>query len=242
MEPLHIAICEDSVEEQRTLISILKRSEIPTEITIYKCGEDFMEQYQQGKYDLVFMDIYMNGMTGIETISQLRKFDSAVLVAFITTSAEHTLESYRLEAIKYIEKPAKNKPVWDLLNLAHSQKKNKPMVVFKKQGKDISMPFGQILYIEQKSHILYLHLTGGEVLQITERLDVIEPQFIKYNFLRCHKSYLVNLSYVEEIDWNLMIFSMKEGRNVHIRRASMSKARKAYEEYLFASVRGLYDK
>ena len=239
MEPLRIAVCEDSAEEQQKLLAILEQSKIRTEPAIFSSGEDFLKTYRRGRYDLLFMDIYMGGMTGIEAVSEIRKTDDLLVVAFITTSTDHTLESYRLNAVKYIEKPVKEKSVRELLQFAQIKKENIPRLILKIGGKELSLPFERILYAEQKDHTLHLHLTGDEVLQANTKLDKIEPQFEGQPFFRCHKSYLVNLAHVAELDKWLMVFVMNEGNQVHIRRESMGKAKKAYETYLFAAARGL---
>jgi len=237
MDVLHAAVCEDNPDEQKQLIDILQKSGIPVKITVFSCGEDFLAEYRQGKFDLVFMDIYMDGITGVETVAKLRKMGDSLPVAFITTSTDHALEGYRLEVLKYIEKPLKEKNVLEFLQFAQLKKEHKPKLKLKKNGRDFSLPFERILYAEQKDHMLCLFLTGNEKVQIRERLDNIEPQFAAQPFFRCHKSYLVNLSYVAELDRELMVFVMKEGENVHIRRESMSKAKKAFSSYLFDAAR-----
>lgn len=239
MESLRIAICEDLKEEQEKLLAILQKSKIPTKTDIFICGEDFLGSYQQRKYDLIFMDIYMDGMTGVEAVTAIRKMDEDVPVAFTTTSTDHTLESYRLEALKYIEKPVKEKAVFELLEMARLKKENTPRLILKIGGKECSVPFERILFAEQKAHQLLIHLTGAEELTVNEKLDTIEAQFVQPSFYRCHKSYLVNLAYVAEFDRELMMFVMKEGVNVHIRRESIGKAKKAFEGFLFDAARGI---
>ncbi len=237
MEHLQIAVCEDNIEEQQKLLSLIENSGIPSETTFFNSGEKLLREYKVRKFDLIFMDIYMNGMSGVEAVTAIRKIDENVPVAFTTTSTDYTLESYRLEALKYIEKPVKSKAVHELLELAQLKKENTPRLMLKIKGKDISVPFERILYAEQKAHTLFLFLEGGEVLQANEKLDNIEKQFEERNFFRCHKSYLVNFAYVKNLDKELMVFSIKEGHNVHIRRESMSKARKTFEAYLFDRTR-----
>lgn len=241
MEHLQIAVCEDSIEEQKQLISLIENSGIPTKTTVFNSGEELLQEYRSGKFDLIFMDIYMDGMTGVEAVTAIRKIDENVHVAFATTSTDHALESYRLEALKYIEKPVKAKAVHGLLELTRLKKENTPRLMLKIKGKDISVPFERILYAEQKAHILFLFLAGGEVLHANEKLDNIEKQFAGQDFFRCHKSYLMNLAYVKSLEKELMVFSMKEGKNVHIRRESMAKAQKDFEAYLFDRTRRMSD-
>lgn len=237
MEPLKIAVCEDNAEERKSLLDILKQGEIENQTAVFTSGEDFLRDFQPGKYDLVLMDIYMNGITGVDAVTALRERDGGVPVAFITTSTDHALESYRLGAIKYIEKPVKAKAIHELLHIAQIKKNDTPHLCIRVHGQDESIPLERIVYVEQQNHTLLLHLTGGETVQTTERLDNVAPQFAGEAFFRCHKSYLVNLSQVAALDRELMVFSMKDGGNVHIRRESLSAARKAFESYLFAAVR-----
>lgn len=241
MENLQIVICEDSAEEQQRLLTMIEASGIPASCVVFDSGEAFLQTYIPAKYDLIFMDIYMAEMTGIEAVTAIRQIDEQVPIAFVTASTDHTLESYRLEALKYIEKPVKEKAVRELLQLAQMKKENKPRLNIKVGGKDVSVSFERILYAEQKAHTLHLFLTGGEVLQVNEKLDNVEKQFTGQTFFRCHKSFLVNLSCVKTLDTELMVFIMKEGRNVHIRRESMGKAKKSFETYLFERTRRMGD-
>lgn len=238
MNHLEVAICEDNPEEERQLVSILKNSRFPVKVSAFHCGEDLLEEYQAGKYDLILMDIYMEGMTGVETIRSLRQIDATVPVAFTTTSLDHTLESYRLEALKYLEKPVQVKAVQDLLELARLKKENTPQLLLRINGQAVGVPLAGILYVEQRYHHLLVFLDGGEVLRTTEKLDDLEKQFQGQSFFRCHKSFLVNLASVKNLDKELMVFTMKAGHNVHIRRESLGKARKAFEAYLIAMTRG----
>jgi len=233
MTSLDIAICEDNSAEQQHLLSILEKSSQSVEIKVYSSGEDLLREYTPGSFDLILMDIYLSGLTGIETITELRKIDKQVMVAFTTSSLDHTLESYRLEALKYLEKPVKEKAVQELLDLAMLRKENKPRLTLKKAGQSIAVPLEVIMYVEQKSHALFLYLSTGEIIDVLERLDHIEEQFSGEAFFRCHKSFLVNFAFVEKLDKELRVFRMKKDKIVHIRRESMSKAKKSFEKYLF---------
>lgn len=237
---LNIAICEDSLKEQEALIHIIENSEFASNLFVFDRGEKLLENFSVGKFDIIFMDIYMTGLNGVETVSEIRKIDDDVSIAFTTTSTDFTLESYRLGALKYIEKPVTSKAVYDLLELVHLKKQSLPQLKLKIKGQWIDVSFDQILYIEQKSHHLFLFLTGGEILRANEKLDNIMEQFEGKSFYRCHKSYLVNLAYIKNLDKELIVFKMKEGKNVHIRRESLSEARKIFESYLLEMTKKQY--
>ena len=96
MEPLRLAICDDLPEEREKLVSLLEHSSIPAAYSQFESSEDLLEVFRPGKFDLLLMDIYMNGMTGVEAVRKIREMDETIPIAFTTTSTEHTLESYRL--------------------------------------------------------------------------------------------------------------------------------------------------
>ena len=236
---LNIAVCEDKIEEQEHLLEIIKNSEILSEVSVYNSGEEFLMEYEVEKFHLIFMDIYMSGISGLEAIRSIRKIDENILVAFTTNSMEHTLESYRLEAIKYIEKPIKEKPIEDLLKLAWIKKENTVQLRLEINGRPTFIAFNRIIYIEQKSHSIFLFLANGDIIRANEKLDNVVKQFEGQSFFRCHKSFLVNFSYVKSLDKELMVFVMKNNKNVHIRRESLPIARKKFEAYLFKMSRCL---
>ena len=238
MEKLQVAVCEDSAEEQESLLTFIQSSGVPAHCSVFASGEAFLADFQPEKYDLIFMDIYMGGISGIDVITAVRQKDEAVLVAFATTSLDHTLESYRLGAVRYLEKPVCGKAVRELLELALLKKQSSPRLLLCAEGGNTSVPFDRILFIEQQAHTLSIHLLDGKMLSSYERLDDVALRCEGQGFFRCHKSYLVNLANVRTFDRSLCVFTMSDGQNVHIRRQSMTKARQAYETYLFGKARG----
>ncbi|MDD2958474.1 MAG: LytTR family DNA-binding domain-containing protein [Lachnospiraceae bacterium] len=239
MEPLKIAICEDMHNEEEKLLALLQKSSIPTSCTVFTSGEALLYAYQPQIFDLLLMDIYMGGITGVETITKIRETDEEIPVAFITTSTDHALESYRLSALKYIEKPFKQKDIEDILKLVLLKKNNVPSLMIQKNGKAEKIPFSQILYLEQQTHRLNIYLKNGEMVLIYEKLSALFSQLAEQDFFNSHKSFSVNLSFVRFIDTELKCFVMQNGRNVPIRRESMGKAKKALENFLFHKTRGI---
>lgn len=238
-ERLTIAVCEDTKQEEEKLLSLLKKSKIQNTVTVYQSGEALLSDYEVGKYDLLLMDIYMSGMTGVQAVAKIREVDEEIPIAFITTSTEHTLESYRLSALKYIEKPFREKDIEEILSLALMKKANIPSLLVQRNKEAAKIPFSQILYLEQQNHQLAIILKNGDTLHIYDKLSDILPLLEGQSFFMPHKSYAVHLPYVCTIDKELRCFSMINGKNIPIRRESMSKAKKALESYLFDKTRGI---
>ncbi len=237
MENLNIAICEDTPEEQEKLLSLLEQISIPTEVFVFKSGEELLSVYTRYDFDLILMDIYMDGINGVETVTKIREIDKDIPIAFITTSTDHTLESYRLNVLKYIEKPFRQDDIEAILELALMRKNNSPSLFVQRNGKTEKIPFPQILYLEQMKRQVYIYLKNGNTIQIYNKLSDIIPQTKDRNFLQTHKSFCVNLAFIRYINMDLKCFVMQNGKNVPIRRESIGKAKRAYEDFLFKKAR-----
>ena len=237
--PINIAVCEDTKTDEEKLLAILADSQISNRCTVFESGEALLENYRPGTYDLILSDIYMEGLSGVETIARVREMDEEVPVAFVTTSTEFALESYRLSVLKYIEKPFKEKQIREILTLAKMKKDSAPALMVLRNRKEERIPYSRILYLEQQTHHLNIYLTEKEMVQLYDKLATFMPQLQENDFYSCHKSYCVNLNFVRSIDKELRCFIMQDGSNVPIRRESMSDAKKALEQFLFHKTRGL---
>jgi len=99
---LQIAMCEDSDDDVRLLQGYVAESGIPVHCERFENGAALLNHFCAGRYDLIFMDIYMQGMDGIEVVEAIRKKDRNVVIAFITISPDYMRESYRLKAPVYL--------------------------------------------------------------------------------------------------------------------------------------------
>lgn len=237
MEPLRVALCEDVPKDRQTLLTLLQSIPIRTECVVFSSGEALLEVYRPFLFDLLLLDIYMGSLTGIETAAKIRETDEEVPIAFVTTSQDFTRESYRLSALSYLEKPVSQKKLTEILELARMKKENRPALVLHRSGAEEKIPLSEILFLEQRARRLLVHLRGGEERAFYEKLSAVEPQLEGKPFFVSHKSYCVNLSLVRRIDSELRCFEMTDGSNVPIRRESMSRAKRAYEDFLFSRAR-----
>lgn len=97
---------------------MLGKNGFPCVPTVFDSAEALLAVWEPHTFDLLLMDIYMDGMTGVEAVKLLRDRGEELPVAFITSSIDHALDSYRLSALKYIKKPVSPKDVAEILELA----------------------------------------------------------------------------------------------------------------------------
>ena len=159
-------------------------------------------------------------------------------MAFITTSKEHALESYRLKAASYLEKPVKLEDVREVLELVLVKRDSAAYITLLIEGENRKIPLEGILFFENQNHAVMIHTQSGVFrTSQTVKLNYIET-LLPDSFFRCHHSFIVNLQAIGSVDKELKVFTMQDGSRVHIRHQSLNKAVQAYENCLFQSVRG----
>ena len=106
---MRFAIIEDTQEDCMLLLTLLKQYmahyDFTSEFSLFTSGEDFLANVQPDLYDLCFMDIFMDGMNGVQTAEALRQIDPSCLVIFLTTSPDFFADGFRLRAWRYLLKP-----------------------------------------------------------------------------------------------------------------------------------------
>ena len=106
---MRIAIVDDLAAERALLKDRLEqqlhRRNVLADILEYESGEKFLEAARKAPFTAAFLDIYMNGMTGMEAAKELRKTDTDCLLVFTTTSTDHALEGFQVRALHYLVKP-----------------------------------------------------------------------------------------------------------------------------------------
>lgn len=231
---LRIAICEDNNDDMSLLAEAIEKSDILTNQEFFVSGEELLEDFVPGKYDLIFLDIYMEGLTGIETAKKIREEDKTVMLVFITTSLSHALESYRLKALFYIEKPIKDEDIKETLSLAAEKKKSASYISLHIDGKMQEFSLESIIYFEVRDHVVYVN-TVSETFRTAQKVKINRiEKLLPETFLRCHYSYIVNLRYVKYLNTELKTFIMHNDDIAYISSKLFKKAKKAYENYLFS--------
>lgn len=238
MEQLRVGICEDDKDARVKILSMVTESMERVTVEAFESAEELLDNFYPGKFDLLILDIYMGKMTGIEALEKIRETDTRVVAAIATTSQDFALESYRLRAARYLEKPVREEEIKELLQDVIRKKEAEPHYEGETGGERVRVPFDCVLFVEQRGKTICLHMEDGKELVFRGKLDEEEKKFPEKYFLRCHKSFLVNLSKIKGIDRELLTFVMLDGQQVHIHRQGFFAAKRAYEQYLFSIAKG----
>lgn len=233
---IKVAICEDSKMDrgilQRIIEFLMKERGILFKIAVYESGEELIEGYGNHPYDLIFLDIMMGGMDGIETGRRIREKDQKVEIVYCTSSKDFAIAAYEIHAMGYLLKPfepGRIGAVVDYYIQKHPQQ-NQNFIEVKSHRKSVIIPFRDIIYMESDNKVVYIHTTTQGDVKVYNRLDVLEQEINDERFLRCHQSYFVNLQYVAGVvDSD---FIMLNDCMIPIRKSGRKLIVKRYEEYL----------
>lgn len=195
-----IAVVEDRQDEREALTACLEqyRTQNHENIawTCYESAYDFLES--KGRYDLVFLDIMLPGMTGMEAARELRKYDSEIAIIFVTNMSSFAVKSYEVDALDYILKPISYERLSFKLTKALSMIRSRgeiSLVINNLEGGIVRISSGQIYYIEVTGHKLRYCTDCGDFYEngsLTKKAEMLEP----YNYARCNTCYLVNLRHI----------------------------------------------
>lgn len=199
---LDIAIVEDrkdAVQNLENHIARLKNERgIECKVTVFENGLFFIENYKP-IYDVIFMDIEMPLMNGMEAAERLRKVDPYVPLVFITDLKQYALKGYEVEAMDFLVKPVNYMSFVTMMERVQrkSTKKEEKLTLSTAQG-TFGVNINDIYYLEMVNHYVVYHTVTGDV-RFFGSLSDEEKRLPKDIFVRCNSGFLVNLAHVKKV-------------------------------------------
>ena len=201
--PVKIAICDDAAEDIAQLSAALSAYDPLFEITSFTSGKMLMDESLEAGFtaDLLFLDIYMPGIDGIQTAQEIRAMQKDLKIVFLSSSKDHYPQAYEVFAFNYIVKPFDRARLYAVLDRALDElrKESGYKIRIQYKGAVHSVDCREILYIESRDKLLLFHLADESILQRYGRLEEILRELPEQYFFRCHQSFLVNLAHVAEV-------------------------------------------
>ncbi len=231
-----IVLCDD-VELERQILKdllLLHFQEMGELVSIleYESGENLIADVEDGylRADLLFLDIHMKGMNGLEVARKLRKMGRTGAIVFLTASPEYAVESYEVQAAGYMLKPydiEKLKKLTDRI----LEKPEKKRISIKSQRQKRYPNIDDIVYIESDRHVVTIHLRDGSEILTQEKMGDLKKRIDQKKFLHCHQSYLVNMDYIRDVEEEFLLF---DGSRILIRVRGRKNILEEYDQYFHA--------
>lgn len=206
-------------------------------IDTYTSGEAFLENWPSKSYDLVFLDILMEGISGIEVARKIRETDSECLLIFISSSKEYALQGFEVRAFDYLLKPLSEERFQKTMNLCQNElAKHIRYIEVKESRTLVKIPLNEIIYTDYYNHYIQIH-TAARLIRSYQQFDVFSPLLLCYpQFLCCYRNCIVNMDHVDSVDKH--DFVMENGERVPITRGNRNSIYQQYADYQFLKING----
>ena len=196
---IRIAICDDEKymsDHIRTLVSdFFHKKNREISFRMFSSGEELLSY--NGQIDILFLDIQMKDMDGMETARRLRADKFRGFLVFITVLKEMVFQSFEVQAYDYLVKPVDDKQFEKTMDRLYAsiQNASEDSLLVQKGYEGRIIPKDEIVFCEIIDRKIYLNLASGEVVDYYERIEHLESK-LDNHFFRCHRSYLINLRHL----------------------------------------------
>ena len=235
---MNIAICDDEILFTRELSSLLthwaEKNDFSLTLYPYSNGDDLLTALRTIPVDLIFLDIIMPLLNGIDTAREIRSMGLTVPVIFLTSSREFALDSYDVKAFHYLLKPVNTLKLFSVMD-DFFKTYHVPAETFVAHTADgfCSITLNDVDYLEAQNKQVLVCLSNGTTLKIRELFVKCEGVFTpEKGFFKCHRSYIVNLSHIKQFTRTMVTTVIS---SVHISRNNYSAFKDAYISNMFYS-------
>ena len=236
---IKIAFCDDDMEVLHQMNELLDRYRVERNEDItyaaFQSPFELLTEIEKGiRPDILFLDVVMPGQNGMDVAKEIRQYDTNMKIIFLTSSPEFAVESYSVGAYFYQLKPIWEESFFRLMDavLAECEKKKKNSLILRSKDGITKIDLQQLEYCEVLGRKLLFHLENGAVLESAGSLDDLAGQLMQYsNFFRPHRSFLVNMEYIQNISSRSI--KMVNDAEIPIPHGKCSEIKNTYMEYAF---------
>lgn len=200
---LRIAVEEDDAPTREKLCTLIRDHAVSKgkdlAVTPLEDGSSLLGGALSG-YDIIFLDIMLPGLTGMEVAERIRAGDPDVVLVFVTNAAQYAIKGYAVGALDFVLKPVN--PYEFLVKLERAleraaQRRQRPITLQTADGVQV-LSSRDILYVETRDRKLFYHTTRG-CFAVRSSMQSAEALLGSLRFVRCNQCYLVNLRHVQSV-------------------------------------------
>lgn len=221
---IKIAVCDDEVSAVQNLSdnikSFMDSKDLKYTISKFFDSESLLLDISMKNiyFDAVFLDIKMNQMNGMDAAKEIRKANNKTNIIFVTALKEYVFDSFEVDAVNYLVKPIEiqklQRTLEKLVRLVSSTDDN--FIIIHKNSEITKISFSDIMYCEAVNHHIFLY-ERNNIHEYKSKIDDLEKELTD-DFFRCHRSYIVNLKYVDSYSNGFAYLPSSERIPIAIRR------------------------
>ncbi len=240
---MNIAIIEDNYEDYLTLKNNLVNyftctcmNFIP-DFYFYQDESKFLMEFNPNTYDFIFIDYYLNTLTGLEIARKIRSKDNDVNLIFTTSSRDYAIDCYKVKASGYLVKPVLFDELHEIMELVdYKQIRDRRFIEIGSKGYKVKILLNDIVYCDIDGHYMQIHTKNS-----IEKCRITFSDFVKIltpypEFLLCYRGCIVNMKHIKKV--GDLTFIMSNEEYVPFRKKFKSEILKCYSEFLVEAVRG----
>lgn len=241
---MNIAIVDDMPRELSRISQIIseygEEHHIPMDVVTFHSAEDFLASYRPLQYTLIFMDIYMDGMTGVEAAEKIRETDKETLVIFLTTSTDHTFDAFKVHAYQYIIKVPKKETLkadmWRVLDdvtALHSL--SEAGITIPVDGNKQTFPFSEIVYAQADKNYIRITDRHGQThltrMTFSGMRSLLEQDS---RFLQINRGIIINMDCINTFEKDTCV--LRGGYHLPINVREQKKLDQIRRNYVFSKL------
>lgn len=203
---MKIAICDDEEMFREQLKTMLENYYHSLDVLMvpYSSGEELVNEIETKQYDLIFLDIEMKGMNGLETAKRVHSISANLPIIFLTSHTELAMEGYEVQAFRFLAKPIAVQKLQEALCAFEKNLRQERKIMIVEDGMNRYLSCTDIQYIKSENVYLQIVTKQGSHL-VRKKLKVQIEELPKDTFMLVHRSYIVNLNEVASFDGNVIL-------------------------------------
>lgn len=230
---MRIAICEDESIFRKKLKEEIEvyYGVMDTIVDCYPSGEEFLKVFQKNPngYELIFLDIEMKEIDGMETARRIRKENEEVNLVFLTSHYEFAPNGYEVNAHRFLTKPVTREKLEEALHTLQEKQYMERKLYLKESSRETVLPLKAIVYIEARNVNLIVY-TKTDSYTVRKTLSEMEREVAEAGFIKVHRSFLINPAYVQS--YTNQMLAMENGAAVPISRNRWKIFKEAFLQYV----------
>ncbi len=236
---ISIYVCDDNKQTMNNYCNLIEnlaqKHQIAFTLSSFESGEALLFHLSDypNQADIIYLDILMGAINGIETAKQLRKLGCESQIIFLSTSDDYVFEAFDTAPVQYLIKTTTSKERFEeilLRAIAMVESKRMEIFVCELGGSRKVIPMKDISYFEIWKRLVRVHQKDGESHEYYGTMEQLEQQMKEKNFLRVHRSFMVNLLYIKKFQRSNII--LKTGELIPIGVTYTKLVEQAFSEYI----------